>query len=389
MATIANPIKRSRVRGVLAVAAWTVAFLVLADAAMNRAFPPPPPSVRPEKVRLHAVRAYLNYGRSIEGKLALMVRPTDAASAPLVPVGWVEGVANHPTMTLAPGGVPRVRVASFGMSFSRDISLAAHALDPTVQVAFYGGPEAPPNHAFALYRAVRALGPAAPPADVAVWGILASAVKGMVTLTGDTWMFDAPAPFCYPRYTLDAAGQLQERWPSIRTEADLRAAVADPARMATFRADLSAGDRFYSPFAFRHNLLDASALGRMIRRAYASHHFSAVAATIAGKDGFNPDDRDIGPTLKAMCREFAATVRADGRRPLVLLIQDQGSDADLYKLLGPSLAADGVPYLSTHELVPARDHSNFVADGHFTAAAYDRVARAMLDRLNGGPMPTK
>ncbi len=379
MATPENPIKAARVRGVLAVTAWTVAFLLVADVGMNVAFRRP----ASPRVDLKGIRGYLAYGYSMEAKLRYLVRRTDDASGKLVPVGWVDGVAEHPTIVPAQGARPRVRMAAFGMSFSRDISIAAHGLDPTVQLAMYSGPEAPPNHALALYRAVRRLGPTAPPADVVVFGILASAVKGMVTMTGDTWMFDAPAPFCYPRYTLDAAGQLQERWPSIRTAADLRAAVADPSRMAAFRADLSANDRFYSPFAFRHDPLDASALGRMIRRAYASHHFATVAATISNRDGFNPEDREIGPTLKAMCADFAATARADGRRPLVLLIQDQGSERDLFNLLGPSLDAARVPYLSTHELVPTKDHANFVADGHFTPAAYDIVAHALLGRIGG------
>jgi hypothetical protein len=369
-----------RARGVLRVAGWTLAFLVLADVGLNRAFPRP----ASPRVDLKGLRGYLAYGYSQEAKLAYMVRPTDAASGKLVDVGWVDTVATHPEMHGPAAGEPRVRISSFGMSFSNDIARHLCALDPTVQAALYAGPEAPPNHGFALYRAVRALGPAAPQADVVVWGILASAVKGMVTMTGDTWMFDAPAPFCYPRYTLDGSGTLVEQWPSIRTVADLRAAVADPAKMAAFRASLSAGDRFYSPFAFRHDVLDRSALGRMVRRAYANHRFAAVTATIAGKDGFNVDDPDVGPPLKAMCRAFAATARADGRRPIVLLIQDQGSDRDLFNLLGPTLHADGVPCLSTHELVPTKDRSNFAADGHFTAAAYDIVARALLEQIDSG-----
>ena len=376
-ATLRRARRWVRARGVLLVTAWTVAFLALADVTLNLAFPRP----ASPRVDLKGLRGYLAYGYSQEAKLAYMVRPTDAASGKLVDVGWVDTVATHPEIHGPATGAPRVRVASFGMSFSNDIARHLCALDPTVQAALYAGPEAPPNHAFALYRAVRKLGPAAPQCDVVVWGILASAVKGMVTMTGDTWMFDAPAPFCYPRYTLDDANQLVERWPSVRTVTDLRAAVADPAKMAAFRADLSAGDRFYSPFAFRHDLLDRSALGRMVRRAYANHHFSAVAATIAGKDGF-ADDADVGLPLKAMCRDFAVTARADRRRPIVLLIQDQGSTDDLYKLLGPSLTADGVPYLSTHELVPTRDRSHFAADGHFTAASYDVVANAVLARID-------
>jgi hypothetical protein len=378
MATPENPTTRQRLRGVLAVAAWTVAFLAIADVGMNVAFRRP---ANP-RVDLTGIRGYLAYGYSMEAKLRYLVRPTDDASGKLVRAGWVDGVAANPTISKPDpaGRPPRVRLASFGMSFSRDICNAAHGLDPTVEVQVYAGPEAPPNHGFALYRAVRQLGPAAPPADVSCWGILASSVKGMVTMTGQTWMFDAPAPFCYPRYVLDDAGHLQERWPPIRSSDDLRAALADPAKLAAFRAVLAANDRFYSRFAYRHDLLDYSALGRMVRRAYAAHHYSAVAATLSTKDGFNPDDPDLGPVLKAMCRDF--TARADGHRPLILLIQDQGSERDLYNLLGPSLDADHVPYLSTHDLVSTKDHSNFAADGHFTAAAYDRVARAVLDRIN-------
>ncbi len=391
MATVANPITAARLRrarravrarGVGRVAGWTLAFLALADVGLNVAFRrPAKPTAKPE-----GMRAYLAYGYSTEGKLRYMVRPTDAASGPLVHVGWVEDGAAHPTSTGGPAaGPPRVRVSMFGMSFTNGISRAMHGLDPAVQVAMYAGPEAPPNHAFALYRAARRLGPAGPEADVVCWGILASAVRGMVTLTGDTWMFEAPAPFCYPRYTLDPAGQLVEHWPTVRTETDLRAALADPRKMAAFRASLAAGDRFYDPLLFGGSWLDRSALARMVRRAYADHHVSAVTAQIERpRAGFAADDPDLGPPLRAMCRQFAATARADGRRPLMILIQDQGSPSDLYDLIGPGLTADGVPFVSTHDVVRTSDRSNFVADGHFTPAAYDRVAAAVLGRINAG-----
>ena len=368
--------RRLRLKGTVAVAAWTLAFLAAADVTLNVAFRRP---ANP-RVDLTGVRGYLAYGYSTEGKLAYLVRPTDAGSGKLVPVGWVDGVAANPTVIGPPK--PRVRVATFGMSFSNGISRAMHGLDPSVQVALYAGPEAPPNHTFAVYRSARALGPL--PADVVVWGILASSVKGMVTESGVTWMFEAPAPFCYPRYTVDASGGLVERWPSVRTEADLRAAVRDPARMAAFRRSLAAGDRFYDALTFGGRWADRSALARMVRRAIADHHVTAVTDAIdRRKLGFDPDDPDVAVPLRAMCRDFAATARADGHRPIVLLIQDQGSGDHLYKLLGPALAAAGVPYVSTHELVRTDDKSNFVPDGHFTPAAYDRVARAMLDRIDG------
>ena len=367
-----------RLRGAVAVAAWAVGFLVAADVSLNVLFHRPA-SPRTDLTGLHG---YLAYGYSTDAKLHYLVRPTNAASGKLVDVGWVDGVAAHPGVFGPPDGrPPRVRLATFGMSFSNHISHHVHDLDPSVQIALYAGPEAPPNHTFATYRAARALGPMK--ADVVCWGILASSVKGMVTMTGDTWMFEAPAPFCYPRYRLDAAGQLTEQWPSIRTVDDLRAAVRDPAKMARFRADLAAGDRFYDPVAFGFSWADRSALARLVRRAYADRHITAEGLKIDRPSGFAVDDPDVRPVLLAMARQFADTVRADGHRPLILLIQDAGSTDHLYRFLGPSLAAAGVPYLSTHDLVDTADRSNFNPDDpHFTPAAYDRVAERVLAWIN-------
>ena len=375
--------RRLRARHAAAVAGWTLACLAAFDVAANRLFPPPPVDVKPEQVPRFAIRSYLDYGRSTEGKLARMVAPTDAKSAPLVPVGWVDDGAAHPNV-IGPRGTPRLTVAFFGMSFSNHVAHAlADRVDPTVRAVLYAGPSAPPNHSFAQYTAARRL-PAAPKADVVVFGILASSVKGMTTMTGLTWMFESPAPYCYPRYTLDAAGRLVETWPTIRTEADLRAALADPAKLAAFRADLAAHDRFYDPFAFRANVLDRSALARLVRRAWADRNVTDGSASVdRPKLGFDPTDPEVGPPLRAMCRQFAATARADGRRPVVLLIQDQGSKDDLDQLLARSLDDDGIPRVSTTADVATDDRTNFIPDGHFTPAADDRVARRLLAVIDG------
>ena len=378
--------RRLRTRSALTVAAWTVGFLVAADVGLNLLAPPPPVNVRPERVRGYAVRAYLDYGRSTVGKLARQVQPTIAGGGPLVPIGWVEhGAATPNLLNVQPR--PRVRVSAFGMSFSNHVTSAVAAMDPTVAVAQYAGPSAPPNHSFAMYRQVRRMGPAAVPSDVVVFGILASSVKGMLTQTGDTWMFESPAPYCYPRYTLDAAGRLVESWPAVRTEADLRAALADRSKMDAFRDGLAAHDLFYDPVSFGGTTAaawaDHSALARLLRRAWADRHVWAVSSTVdRPKLGFDPDSPDVGRPLRAVCLDFAATARADGKRPVVLLIQDQGSRDHLYQLLGPYLADHGVPIVSTHEWVPTDVRTNFVADGHFTPAADRRVAAALLARIN-------
>jgi hypothetical protein len=137
-------------------------------------------------------------------------------------------------------------------------------------------------------------------------------------------------------------------------------------------------DRFFDPFVYQQNLLDYSAVLRMIRRAWTKTHQEQVESQIHDRNGFNPNWEQV-PVLKAMVAEFAATARADGKRPLVILFNDRGFDDHLYKLLQPTLEANQIPYVSTHEIAPATDGTNFISDGHFTPAANQKIAEKTLD----------
>ena len=79
-----------------------------------------------------------------------------------------------------------------------------------------------------------------------------------------------------------------------------------------------------------------------------------------------------------MVSEFAATARADGKRPLVILFNDRGFDDHLYQLLQPTLSANQIAYISTHDIAPATDGTNFSSDGHFTQAANQKIAEKTL-----------
>ena len=80
-----------------------------------------------------------------------------------------------------------------------------------------------------------------------------------------------------------------------------------------------------------------------------------------------------------MLMQFAATSRAQGKLPIVILFQDRGSGADsLYRLVGPALMDAGVPVVSTHAIAPVTDPKNFVSDGHFTPAVDRLIAEQTL-----------
>jgi hypothetical protein len=124
---------------------------------------------------------------------------------------------------------------------------------------------------------------------------------------------------------------------------------------------------------------DDSVVLRMLRRGYAQAELARRTKRLVNDGNDYVDSHDIGPTLTAMLMQFAATSRAQGKLPIVILFQDRGSGADsLYRLVGPALMDAGVPVVSTHAIAPVTDPKNFVSDGHFTPAVDRLIAEQTL-----------
>jgi hypothetical protein len=261
------------------------------------------------------------------------------------------------------------------MSFSNDIARAMQEADASIAPRYYAGPAAPPNHSYACFVAQNAARRDKNP--VQVFGILASAVKGLLTLGGATTTFEKPTPFTFPRYTLGVGGRLEEVRPVVASLEDLRGALGDEARWSRYIDQLARHDLFYDPLLMRRGPADRSAILRMVRRAYAQHEFRRRAAAIEGPEGFR-DHPEVGPVLQAMAGDFARRCRGAGQVPMILLIHDRPYGDALFRLLGPTLEAERVPYFSTHLVAPTSDPANFVGDGHFTHAANERIGREAL-----------
>ena len=258
---------------------------------------------------------------------------------------------------------------------------AALRLDPTLAVSTFDGPAAPPNHSFAGYMLEREQ----LDADVVVFGILASSVPKLPTLTMMTSTYEAPCVYTYPRYRL-AGDELQATWPTVVSLADLRAARNDPAKWNAYVNELAANDAYYAPYLLRSTWLDHSALARIAWRALAQRHLRTVGERYHTAAGYT-DDPDLLPVLRQMVATFAKTAREDGRTPVVLLFNDRGYGDDLYRGVAPVLDRDHIPYVSSHTIAPATDHQNFVADGHFTPANDEKIAKAFVDLLHTLPVP--
>ncbi|UUX96833.1 hypothetical protein [Aquabacterium sp. J223] len=365
-------------RAVLQVVAWTLLFAALIDVAINLAFRvPADPRQKPG-----TLANYFEYGRSVEAKLRRSLGPDDERAADIAVAGWIDR-----DCTRAVKGEPgRTTIAFYGMSFSNQVGDALAELDPSVHTVYFAGPSAPPNHSMGCFhlRQAKAGDAGDDPASVQVLGVLASSVKGLLSMTGATTGFEGPAPFTYPRYRLDDQGRLQATQPLVRSTADWREVMADPQRWGAFKQQLAQHDRFYDPLLFDAGVGDRSAIVRMLRRAWAQHSSRDLADSVLGPDGFSADP-EIGPVLQALVLDFAQRSRAAGKRPVVLLLHDGQSGDALHRLLSPVLTAHGVDHVSTHEVAPTSDRANFIGDGHFTPLANLRIAAELRKQLARAP----
>ena len=364
-----NPV----IRKSLVMGLWIVFFLLVFDFAVNILFPYPSD---PQATPPGQLNTYFEYGRSVEGKLSRMVGATDESSSSLAVAGWLDPqLWKKLDLPVSPEPDQDLLVAIYGMSFSNYVGDEMKAIDSKLGVRAIAGPAAPPNYSYAAYKLDRGRHQA----DVVILGVLASSVKALRTMNGSTWQFEAPAPYTYPRYVVDN-GDLKEISPKIQSLAQLRAAFQDEKQWDAAVNQLRKHDQFFNPFLFEHNWLDNSAIVRLIRRASAQRYQTAITNQVHDSTGFNKE-LDI-PVLSAIAKEFSATAKADGKLPIVLIINDRGYDDHLFQALKPTLESNSIPYVSTHNIAPATDVRNFIGDGHFVQSANKLIAKSVLELIN-------
>lgn len=323
--------------------------------------------------RFGSLVQYFEYGRSTPGKLAKWEADPEAPGN-LYDVAWRDEavrISRAGFIADAAGDQPAIR--SYGMSFVDNILRAALDLDPAFYWDSHGGPGAPPNYTFALFEDDRANRRAG---DIAILGVLSSAVPAMAALSNRTWVFEQPAPFTYPIYELGADG-LARIEPVVTSAAMNRSLKDDHALRRAWLKQLSHEDRFYSPRAFAAAWLDISPFARLVRRSLAVSQISRTKAGIVNANAY--PYRDV---LSRMIASFAEQARRDGVKPVVFLIQTGDlADADLVSVLKETLQAHAIPYLATAELAEIRNPSNFAPDGHYTPEADRIFAEQFLEML--------
>ncbi|MEA5421342.1 hypothetical protein VB712_19125 [Spirulina sp. CCNP1310] len=351
------------------VGAWMGFWLILIDLGINLLFPFPNNINQTPS----SLQRYFDYGRSIEGKLNRMVKTEANKSDSLLVAGWIDPQSwrDQPE---AIKGDDDLLVAVYGMSFANQAGEALAADDGKITLRQIAGPSAPPNHSFAAYQADQG----GRNADVVMLGILASSVKRMRSLSGMNWTYENPSPYTYPYYQVDQAGELVAVEPAIATAEEFMTSFQrQDQRWQQLKAQMEQYDYPFDRFVFEENLMDHSALIRLIRRGWANRmRNQGEMGLYDSRRGFNPDAPEI-QALQVMLTAFVTTAKTADQVPIVLLINDQGYDAHLYEVLAKHLEDLDVGLVSTHTIVPSNDPRNFISDGHFTPEANQKIGAAL------------
>lgn len=354
----------------LRIALYVVLWIALADWAIGRV-------LASDRASVPELQRYFEYGRSVEGKLAQML--AGVRDARILGAGWVDEAIQGQLPAVRDAGTDLL-LAAYGQSFTMNAVNRAAEIDRRLTLRLVGGPGAPASHSYWAYERDVALRKA----DVVVFGVLSSTVGQMSSMSGLISMFENPAPFTYPRYRI-VEDRLQAELPVIRSEAQFREAFsARSAQWQSFKRQLAASDKGYDAFIFEESWLDASVVGRMVRRGWVAHNRGYDVGVFAADSGFDPGSEEVR-VLRRLLLELDAQARSRGERLIVLLLHTKGHGDRLHAVLKDTLEEAHIEYLSSHSVFSANDPSNFVPDGHYTLAANDALARALRDRIRRRP----
>jgi hypothetical protein len=367
----------------LTVLFWVVLWLLVFEMVLSLV-PYNPPYKYP-----NAAQRYLEYGRSVEGKIRRMIGQTDETTVPVALAGWLDPQRERwekvPTKPTSDKGL---LIAIYGMSFAQHVGWALDKItEPPVTVRFLGGPGAPPNHAYATYQ----LDKGRHQARVIILGITAGGLVGMTTFTSMNKAFEYPLPYTYPKYR-QVGDQLETFWPSVRTIDDLRQALQDQALWEKYVQEMVAEDSYYHPLLFHENVFDHLAIFRFLRRAWAkrfahnlkNRHYE-VAQGFGDRNfisqGFEQESQLIN-TLKLMVKEFARQVREEGKLPILMLFNNRGYNDHLYQALASTIAEANIPTMNSHAIAPSDDPKNIAPDNyHYSKAVNQRFAQAIMEMI--------
>jgi hypothetical protein len=351
------------------VAAWIIFYLVIIDISINIIFryPRDPHNINPT-----FLQSYFEYGRSVEGKLAIMTRHSEEESAPRVSGGWLKSdrLASLPDKATK---ADEVLIALYGMSHTKGLWEAIQRIDEKFLIRGYMGAGAPPNWAYAAYE----LDKNKHKADVVILGIMTESVQIVTSTTGMTAYFDLSYPYTFPRYRVTDGNIIGTTPPFLDAKGYIEA-FYDEIKWEKYRDWLKQNDKYYDPLLFKKSVLDNSAFIRLLRRAYSQKKYHEMSADIYNNSGFIVNSEEV-ITIRHLVKTFADSARRDKIIPIIYIVNTKGQGDNLFRVLEPVLTKEKIPYLSSHIICPPDDPRVFLSENsHFTLDKDIELAEEMI-----------
>lgn len=319
-----------------------------------------------------SLRRFFWYGTSYEAKLRDLVKTPNLPANSILYAGWLGDGKLQKLPT-------DVDVTIYGMSFSAYLADAMHELQPQQRQRVIAGPGAPLNQTYALYQADKTMRKT----RFAVVGVTSGGVQEVVVMNRGSLFADSPFPYFFPRFKLVDGKLVRAADSLINSPDELRSALTDNPDLWRRQLDvLAANDPEYHRFYFASDPLDASVLGRLVRRGLAKHHEMDHASKVLGPHGFHLDE-EAPQLFRALLRQLVSELRAEGVRPIVVLFSLQGQPDVLYDLVKDILRSDAITYFDTNDICKADDRVNFMPDMHFNHPCNLAFARRTQQLIDG------
>jgi hypothetical protein len=333
-----------------ATLSWTLLFLVLIEVAVSILVSCP----ANENAKPGRLVRYLNYGRSVEGKVRLMLGTEERGPNPKFELGWIGRYDLEPKTRGSDG---HCFIALYGMSFTDNLGNALARSDE-LTIRRIVAPSAPPNWVYGAFQ--HDLDQGIRP-NAAIFTVMSSGMSQLQCFTGMTARFDQPYPYTMPQYRV-VGDRIESISPLIQTADEMRDSLEhQPDSWNSFCDQLQAHDPYFDRLLFFESGLDESVMFRLLRRGYAVRMRKRLEREFSSKH----EDLRL---LKLILVRFAEDCKQCGILPIVFFVDNLGSDGKLSAVLSDDLEASGIHILRSAEFAPPDNPETFLQDGHLQPA---------------------
>jgi hypothetical protein len=326
------------------------------------------------------LKQYFDYGTSTKHKLKYLLGDSDENVKPISFSGWLDTL---PDRKQASQEGCAIKMTVYGMSFSDRIASELGEIEDCYAIRSISGPSAPLSHSFYIYEKYKI----EDDSDIVVLAILASALPKLVTMGHLSSSFEYPGSHLYPRYGLNADGELSSTGANISSRNEFREVLRDPNKEKTLVDLLSEHDEYFSEFVFAYEWMDYSNTLKMLRRAYAQKHTRDVISKYFFNGEFINSNQFI-EIAHEIVRSFIQDAKERENTPVIILLNDRGYANSLDDFFIDLLESQNVIYFSSSDVINSDDLTNFLSDGHFTSEN-DRLLAAKLDAIVKPNIETK